>query len=100
MEESTSSVRVNIYGDEYPIKGAADPKYIQKLAEYVDSQMRDVSDRASPRDKTKVAILAAINIANELFGIKEERSDVGHKLEKINLKTEELTEQINNSLDL
>jgi cell division protein ZapA len=100
MEElNTTTVRVNIYGDEYPIKGNADPEYIYRVANYVDGKMRSITEKASPRDKLKVAILAAFNIASELFEIKSETgSDTHRKLSEFHSKTEELSKKIEQSL--
>jgi cell division protein ZapA len=95
MEKMTSTVRVNIYGDEYPIKGAADPEHIQKIAAFVNERMKAVSEKAPPRDKLRIAVLAAINIASELFEVKGERgSDVRKKLSEFEIKTEELSKKI------
>lgn len=100
MEESISSVRVNIYGDEYPIKGTADPEYIYKLASYVDRKMRNITEKVSPRDKIKVAVLAAVNITSELFELKSEPgSDSQKVLKEFQLKTEELTHKLENTLE-
>ncbi len=94
MEESLC-VRVNIYGDEYPIKGKADEEYIHELASYVDKKMREIVDRVPPRDKLKVAILAAVNIASELFEMRgTQGSDSSRQLEQIRLKTEELNQKL------
>ena len=99
MEESRSSVRVNIYGDEYPVKGEADERYICKLADYVDRKMREIAQKAQPRDKLRVAVLAALNIAGELFECRGAAgSDSIRRLEEIRTKTEELTRKVETSL--
>jgi len=100
MEESLC-VRVNIYGDEYPIKGQANEEYIHGLASYVDGKMREIAERVPPRDKLKVAILAAVNIASELFEQRGERgSDSFRQLEQIRLKTEELNKKIDSVVEV
>ena len=64
-----NSVRVEIFGSEYRIRGDADPESIQEIAHYVDSKMREVSTETSLSSSLKVAILAALNIAGELFRV-------------------------------
>lgn len=62
-----SSVTVNILGAEYPIKGDADPEYIREVARYVDDKMKEVTSNTSVSSITKVAILTALNLTDELF---------------------------------
>jgi cell division protein ZapA len=64
-----SSIRVEIYDQSYHLRGT-DPEYIADLAEYVDSKMRLISQQASTVDSLKVAVLAALNIADELHVLK------------------------------
>ena len=73
MEEKNDSIKVNIFGTEYPIKGDADPAYIERIAQFVDEKMREVSRQLSLPSMSKVAILAAMNIADELFQERSER---------------------------
>jgi cell division protein ZapA len=62
-----SVLKVKIYGTEYPIKGDSELAYIKQVAEYVDLKMREVNKIAPEVSTLKVAILAALNIADELF---------------------------------
>ncbi|HKK19860.1 MAG TPA: cell division protein ZapA [candidate division Zixibacteria bacterium] len=66
-----NKVTVKIYGDEYPIIGGSDPSYISRVADFVDSKMKETarSSRVAARDK--VAILAAMSIASELYENKD-----------------------------
>ena len=70
-----TSVTVNIYGHEYTLKGEADADYVQEVARYVDAKMREIGSTSSVASTTKVAILAAINIADELFREKQRRHE-------------------------
>ncbi len=65
--------KVEIFGQSYVIRGEADSEYTQKLAEYVDKKMREVATKASSISSLNAAILAALNIANELFELAEKR---------------------------
>jgi cell division protein ZapA len=61
------SVSVEILGQRYPIRAALDPEYIWRLAAYVDGKIRAASDSAPSSDPVRLAVLAALNIADELF---------------------------------
>jgi len=58
-------VQVEIYGQSYNLRGEGEAGYIQDLASYVDRKMREVSEVTATVDSLKVAILAALNIADE-----------------------------------
>ena len=72
MEQQKKTVRVTIFGEEYPLRGEADTEYMVKVAEYVDRSMRSIAEKTGHLSTAKIAVLAAINIADELF---RERSD-------------------------
>jgi cell division protein ZapA len=74
------SVTVNIYGNEYNLKGDADPAYIAELSKYVDGKMNEVG-RKSSATATKVAILAAMNIADEYHRAEKSRVEAQKLLE-------------------
>ena len=63
------SVRVEIFDQAYNLRGS-DAGYIIKLAEYVDSKMRAVSEQTSTVDSVRLAVLAALNIADEYHLLK------------------------------
>jgi cell division protein ZapA len=66
MERQQSHlVQVEIYGQSYNLRGEGEVAYIQDLAGYVDRKMREVSEATATVDSLKVAILAALNIADE-----------------------------------
>jgi cell division protein ZapA len=90
-----NSVKVEIYGSEYRIRGDADPEYIQEIAHYVDSKMSEVTKETSLGSALKVAILAALNIAGELF---RERDDRNRLLAQVQERTEELSQSLEGEL--
>ena len=63
------SVRVEIFDQGYNLRGT-DPEYILKLAEYVDSKMRAVAEQTHTVDTARLAVLAALNIADEYHLLK------------------------------
>ena len=70
-----SSVRVEIFDQAYNLRGS-DPEYILKLAEYVDAKMRAVAEATNTIDTVRLAVLAALNIADE-FHLLKRNQDVG-----------------------
>src|SRR6476469_7983738 len=63
-DPGNNAVRVEIFDQAYNLRGS-DPDYILKLAEYVDSKMRAVAEQTHTVDSARLAVLAAINIADE-----------------------------------
>ena len=63
------SVRVEIFDQVYNLRGS-DADYIVKLAEYVDGKMRAVSEQTATVDSVRLAVLAALNIADEYHLLK------------------------------
>src|SRR6056297_3094190 len=96
-----SIITVNIFGNEYTIKGVAEPDYIISLANYLNTKMQEVQDATGLKDVKKIAILSAINISDELFeakkSIKEEYVS-NEQLGAIRNRVEELISFVDNEL--
>ena len=74
MDESTRVITVEIHGQQYPIRSGLDPAYVAELAAYVDDKIRAAARETPAGDTLKLAVLAALNIADEYFrGRDEER---------------------------
>jgi cell division protein ZapA len=69
------AVKVQIFGQIYTIRGDLDERYVQKLAAYVDEKMGAIADVTSTIDTQKVAVLAALAIADELHTIRKDRNE-------------------------
>ena len=69
------SVKVDIFHQTYPIQGDLEEVYIRKIAAYVDEKMTMISALAQTVDTQKVAVLAALSIADELHRLREERGE-------------------------
>src|SRR5438045_9452129 len=67
---TTPTIRVEIYNQTYNIRSDGDSEYISQLAEFVDNRMREISSGTLTVDSLKVAILAALHIADELHRLK------------------------------
>ena len=68
-------VHVQIFGQTYTVRAGTDAGYIEKLAAYVDSQMMDVSRAAGAVDSVRIAVLAALNIADECFQLRAQEGE-------------------------
>ena len=66
----TPTIRVEIYNQTYNIRSDGDSEYVTGLAEFVDQRMREISSGTLTVDSLKVAILAALHIADELHRLK------------------------------
>jgi cell division protein ZapA len=78
MPEQT--IRVEIYNQTYSIRSDGDNEYIQNLAEYVDGKMREISSGTMTVDSLKVAILAALHIADEFYQLKHTQANIDTQL--------------------
>ena len=65
--ENAGSTAVKIYGRTYHLRGEGDPVYLTRLAALVDERMHEVSESTGTADTLKVAILAALNLADEFL---------------------------------
>ena len=72
---NNTSVRVEIFDQAYNLRGS-DPEYILKLAEYVDAKMRAVAEQTNTIDTVRLAVLAALYIADE-YHLLRKRNDGG-----------------------
>jgi cell division protein ZapA len=68
-DAANGSVRVEIFDQVYNLRGS-DAAYILRLAEYVDGKMRAVSSQTTTVDSVRLAVLAALNIADEYHMLK------------------------------
>ena len=72
-DAQNASVRVEIFDQGYNLRGS-DPEYILKLADYVDSKMRAVAAATNTVDTVRLAVLAALNIADEYHLLKKNQN--------------------------
>ena len=70
-EDSNQVTTVKIYHQTYQVRSGDDPEYIKRLAQYVDETMTEVFESTSSVDSIKVAVLAALNIADDYYRAQE-----------------------------
>lgn len=66
-------VHVHIHGQQYAVRSELDPQYVGELAAFVDEKMRLASREIASADAVRVCVIAALNIADELFRARAER---------------------------
>ncbi len=71
--EEKKNVTVRIFGNEYPLAGVKNPAYMEELARYVDTKMNDVAKGSALLSSGKIAVLAALNMADELHRLRESK---------------------------
>ena len=94
-KKGTTTIEVEIFGSSYKVRGENDSEHLQELAAFVDQKMREVASHMASADVTKVAILAALNIAEELF---QRREALEGERGEITEKVAELTGELENAL--
>ncbi|HEY3054576.1 MAG TPA: cell division protein ZapA [Thermoanaerobaculia bacterium] len=91
MDGKYDSTEVEIFGQTYNVRGEGDPNYLTELARFVDARMREVAAEVTTVDPMKIAILAALNIADEFSRFRKQRDSAATWIEK----TEEISERLN-----
>ena len=68
-------MKVQIYDQTYNVAGDVDPAYVAELAQHVDGKMRQIARSTGTVDSVRVAVLAALAIADELYDLRQSRED-------------------------
>jgi cell division protein ZapA len=89
-----SVVTVEIAGQRYPIRSDLDERYIAELAVYVDQKMRAAVDAAPESDMLGLAILVALNIADDVFRARQQQSSASGELNERALRLEQLVDDV------
>lgn len=87
-----SVVTVDISGQRYPIRSGLDPAYVVELAAYVDTKMRAASEAAPTTDMLGLAVLVALNLADECFRARQQESSSHGELHDRALRLEQLVD--------
>jgi cell division protein ZapA len=90
------SVQVEIFGVDYTLKSDTSEEYIKGIAQLVDQKMRKLSDSTSVKTPVKIAVLTALNLADELSQLKEKYQN---EIEHFEVKSKELSERIEHYLE-
>jgi cell division protein ZapA len=90
----SSVVTVEIAGQRYPIRSGLDERYVAELAAYVDQKMRVATDSAPTTDMLGLAVLVALNIADELFRARTEQSSAHGEINERAMRLERLVDDV------
>ncbi|HZH33288.1 MAG TPA: cell division protein ZapA [Pyrinomonadaceae bacterium] len=88
------SIRVEIYNQTYSIRSDGDGEYIMRLADFVDSRMREIASGTLTVDSLKVAILAALHIADELHRLKNTHEQADQQLASRSAECAEMLDRL------
>lgn len=94
-QPSEPVVTVNIFGADYAIRSGADSEYIRKVAAHVDDLMREIASRVNHVSATKIAVLAALQITDQLYSERTERESDRQQLSE---HTETLLSRLDQTL--
>lgn len=92
----TKTIEVEVFGHRFSLQGEGDEAYFHELAEYVDTQMRALAKQTKTSTPTKLAILAAINVTDELFRQQRHRDSGETEMER---RAQLLVERIDEHLE-
>ena len=85
-------VDVEIFGKVYTVRGEKDVEYVRRVAEYVDRKMREISQVTDTVSTSRIAILAALNIADEFFDLREETDELESRIKNLSRKIDKALE--------
>ena len=94
---TTNKISVNIFGSEYALKTDQDQEYISQIAKYIDQKMREIDKTQTINSNFKIAILAALNIVDELY---QERQYRDRLLNQLNDESRLLNRSLEEAFEL
>ena len=85
---------VEIAGQRYPIRSDLEERYVTELAAYVDRKMRAAADAAPTSDMMGLAVLVALNLADEYFRARADQSDAHGEISQRAIRIEQIVDQV------
>lgn len=82
MSNPPDPIRIQIFDQEYHVKGSLNAAYLEELASFVDGKMRSIATRSHNVDSLRVAVLAALNIADEYHQLKSKYEATTRQVEQ------------------
>jgi cell division protein ZapA len=93
VDPNKSVVTVDIAGQRYPIRSGLEPAYVAELAAYVDKKMRAAAETAPSTDTLGLAVLVALNLADEYFRARQNESSSQGQINERALRLEQLVDE-------
>jgi cell division protein ZapA len=78
----SSTVKIEIYDQSYNVNADGNEEYLKELAAFVDGKMRSIAESTRMVDSLRVAVLAALNIADETFTLRQRQQEIDGPLRK------------------
>ncbi len=75
-------MKIEIYDQFYNVQADGDEAYLKELAAFVDGKMRNIAESTHMVDSLRVAVLAALNIADELYAVRKRQAELEGPLKK------------------
>ena len=93
-EASGVVVNIEILGQPYKVRSNLDTNYVDELAAYVDQKMQTASEQTAGADSLRIAVLAALNIADDYLKLKQHSPNIGTKTaNQVTLNLEKLVDE-------
>ena len=92
-DDPSRIVTVEIMGQRYPIRSALDVEYITHLASYVDEKIQSATELSTGGDTVRIAVLAALNIADEYFRARDTKTLRRNDLQKRAAEIEQIVDR-------
>jgi cell division protein ZapA len=89
-------IRVNIFGADYSLMSDNDEAFVKEIARYIDDKMREIDKNQTVKSSSRIAVLAALNIAEELF---QERLYREKLLDQLNEEARKINQNIADVLE-
>ncbi|MDE3128124.1 MAG: cell division protein ZapA [Gemmatimonadota bacterium] len=83
MSATKHSVKVSILGEEYTIRSDVPPEQTKAIAKYLDDAVREVMHGGKVLDSQRAAILAALQITNDLFEARAGAEEIASSMEAL-----------------
>lgn len=87
-------VHVDIHGHRYSVRSDLDPHYISRLAEFLDDRMQAAARELSSADPTRIAVIAALNVADELHRARAESAGAADRLHARTAEIERIVDAV------
>ena len=99
MAMDKKTVKIQIGGIDYSLKSSEEPEYVGQIAKYVDEKIERLAANTNVKSQTKIAVLVALNIADEFFQLKKQYEKLARQLESIDSRSKELCNTVDSYLD-
>jgi len=91
---SNRVVHVEIHGQRYAIRSELEPQFVGELAAYVDDKLRTTARELATTDPVRIAVMAALNIADECFRARAEASGAAGRVRARAAEIERLVDAV------